>query len=77
MGAANSVENKPESYARIGDDGASVEKDNLPSALVICGPSGVGKGTLIKQLTSQSRQYGFSCSHTTRQPRQGEIVGHW
>ena len=46
-----------------------------PSALVVCGPSGVGKGTLIKKLMDGSpRLFGFSCSHTTRAPRQGEEV---
>ncbi len=46
-----------------------------PSALVMCGPSGVGKGTLIKKLMDNSpRLFGFSCSHTTRAPRQGEEV---
>ena len=45
-----------------------------PSALVICGPSGVGKGTLIKKLMDGSPLFGFSCSHTTRKPREGEEV---
>ncbi len=45
-----------------------------PSALVICGPSGVGKGTLIKKLMDGSPLFGFSCSHTTRAPREGEKV---
>lgn len=50
----------------------------LPSALVIVGPSGVGKGTLIDKLKEGSDLFGFSCSHTTRQPRQGEQVRrHW
>ncbi len=50
------------------------EQDGLPSALVIVGPSGVGKGTLIHKLMSGSDSYGFSCSHTTRKPREGEKV---
>ena len=50
--------------------------------LVVCGPSGVGKGTLIDLLMKrfppiESRdQIGFSVSHTTRQPREGEVDGH-
>lgn len=71
MGAANSVEGRPEGYENVNDGGSG---QVLPSALVICGPSGVGKGTLINQLVAQSRSYGFSCSHTTRQPRHGEKV---
>lgn len=49
----------------------------LPSALVIVGPSGVGKGTLIEKLKDRNDQYGFSCSHTTRKPREGERVRYF
>ena len=45
-----------------------------PSALVVVGPSGVGKGTLIKLLMDGDSRFGFSTSHTTRQPRPGEKV---
>jgi len=48
------------------------EEEHQPSALVIVGPSGVGKGTLINKLMAGNDRYGFSCSHTTRAPRQGE-----
>lgn len=41
--------------------------------IVICGPSGVGKGTLVNHLLDQhSSHFGTSISHTTRAPRQGE-----
>lgn len=44
-----------------------------PSALVIAGPSGVGKGTLIEMLKQEYPDaFGFSVSHTTRQPRGAE-----
>lgn len=45
--------------------------------LVVCGPSGVGKGTVIECLRNRfpSDVFGFSVSHTTRQPRPGEIHG--
>ena len=44
--------------------------------VVFCGPSGVGKGTLIELLMKQfPNHFGFSVSHTTRQPRQGEQDG--
>lgn len=46
----------------------------MPCALVVVGPSGVGKGTLIKRIMEGSDQFGFSISHTTRQPRPGEQV---
>lgn len=45
--------------------------------VVFCGPSGVGKGTLIEMLMKRfpQDQFGFSVSHTTRDPREGEIDG--
>lgn len=49
----------------------------LPKPIVICGPSGVGKGTLIEMLFKRfpNDQFGFSVSHTTRKPREGEVDG--
>ena len=45
-------------------------------ACVITGPSGVGKSTLIKKLVAEfPGQFGFSVSHTTRDPRPGEQHG--
>ncbi|CAM9617499.1 unnamed protein product, partial [Discosporangium mesarthrocarpum] len=44
--------------------------------LVVCGPSGAGKGTLIDKLMGEyPGQFGFSVSHTTRKPRPGEVHG--
>jgi Guanylate kinase len=45
--------------------------------VVFAGPSGVGKGTLIEMLMKRfpNDQFGFSVSHTTRQPRDGEKDG--
>ena len=45
-----------------------------PSALVVCGPSGVGKGTLIELLLEDCEGFAFSVSHTTREPRSNEEV---
>jgi len=43
--------------------------------LVICGPSGVGKSTIVNQLLQEFPSvFGFSVSHTTRKPREGERV---
>ncbi|KAI8579999.1 hypothetical protein K450DRAFT_238861 [Umbelopsis ramanniana AG] len=43
---------------------------------VLSGPSGSGKSTLLKKLFSEYPDtFGFSVSHTTRQPRQGEENG--
>lgn len=50
---------------------------DLPKPVVFCGPSGVGKGTLIEMLMKRfpNDQFGFSVSHTTRKPREGEVDG--
>lgn len=42
----------------------------------MCGPSGVGKGTLIEGLRKMHpSSFGFGVSHTTRGPRPGEEDG--
>lgn len=45
--------------------------------LVICGPSGVGKGTVVARIMQNEfpGHFGFACSHTTRAPREGERHG--
>ncbi|WFD34604.1 guanylate kinase [Malassezia cuniculi] len=44
--------------------------------VVLCGPSGVGKSTLIKRLFEEfPNAFGFSVSHTTRTIRPGEVDG--
>lgn len=45
-------------------------------ALVLCGPSGVGKTTLLQRLFREfPNAFGYSVSHTTRTPRGGEVDG--
>ncbi|KAK4703125.1 guanylate kinase, partial [Phenoliferia sp. Uapishka_3] len=44
--------------------------------IVLCGPSGTGKSTLLKKLFNDyPDKFGFSISHTTRAPRPGEENG--
>ncbi|MGN0793215.1 MAG: guanylate kinase [Aristaeellaceae bacterium] len=43
--------------------------------LVISGPSGTGKGTIIEELMKADRSLVFSVSATTRAPREGEVDG--
>jgi guanylate kinase len=46
-----------------------------PKVFVITGPSGVGKGTLIKKLLERVPDLALSVSATTRAPREGEVDG--
>lgn len=51
-------------------------KESQESPLIVCGPSGVGKGTLMKKLFAEfNGKLSVSVSHTTRQPRDGEVDG--
>ncbi|KAJ2377016.1 guanylate kinase [Coemansia sp. RSA 2611] len=44
--------------------------------IVVFGPSGTGKSTLLKRLFAEyPADFGFSVSNTTRQPRAGEANG--
>ncbi|HEX2708732.1 MAG TPA: guanylate kinase [Solirubrobacterales bacterium] len=47
----------------------------MAKVFVITGPSGVGKGTLIKELLQRVPDLELSVSATTRQPREGEVDG--
>ena len=42
---------------------------------IICGPSGVGKGTVVARLLASDPKLYFSVSATTRPPRSGEVDG--
>uniref|UniRef100_A0A4W3HT37 Guanylate kinase n=1 Tax=Callorhinchus milii TaxID=7868 RepID=A0A4W3HT37_CALMI len=47
-----------------------------PRPVVLSGPSGAGKSTLLKRLLQEFEgMFGFSVSHTTRNPRPGEEDG--
>ena len=43
--------------------------------MVVSGPSGVGKGTLVKKLVKKRSDVVESVSCTTRAPREGEVHG--
>ena len=49
--------------------------EQLGKLIVIAGPSGVGKGTLVNMLLSRHDRLKLSISATTRQPRPGEKDG--
>ena len=47
-----------------------------PKPLVLCGPSGAGKTSIMRKLTDEfQNSFGFSVSHTTRNSRKGESDG--
>ena len=43
--------------------------------IVLCGPAGVGKGTVLGRVREQHPAVWLSVSATTRQPRPGEVDG--
>ena len=48
---------------------------NLKKLIVLTGPSGVGKGTVVKEILDKDKNICLSVSATTRSPRKGEKEG--
>ena len=48
---------------------------NFKNLIILTGPSGVGKGTIIKEILNQDKKIWLSVSATTRSPRKGERDG--
>ena len=48
---------------------------SLGNLTVLTGPSGVGKGTIVRKILDRYNDVWLSISATTRQPRSGEIEG--
>ncbi len=49
--------------------------DNKNMLIVVSGPAGSGKGTVLKEVMEISDDFAYSVSATTRQPRPGEQNG--
>ena len=65
------------SYAVNFSDNNSSHSTRLIDLLVMVGPSGSGKSSLINKLMADTeyKRYGYSISHTTRDQRPNEING--
>ena len=48
---------------------------NQKKLIILTGPSGVGKGTVVKEILGKDKNIWFSISATTREPREGEREG--
>ncbi|MBO8233374.1 guanylate kinase [Prochlorococcus marinus XMU1419] len=48
---------------------------NLKKLFILTGPSGVGKGTVVKEILGKDKNIWLSISATTREPREGEKEG--
>ena len=42
---------------------------NQKKLIILTGPSGVGKGTIVKEILSKEKKIWLSISATTREPR--------
>ena len=50
-----------------------MEVGPMPTVLVVTGPSGAGKGTLIRELVERVPEIEVTVSATTRERRRGEL----
>lgn len=67
------VRSKEEREAMAAANAAQAAGRPPSKLIVLCGPSGVGKSTLIARLLAEApERFGFSISCTTRPPRAGE-----
>ena len=48
---------------------------NQKKLIILTGPSGVGKGTVVKEILGKDKNIWLSISATTRKPREGEKEG--
>ena len=48
---------------------------NQKKLIILTGPSGVGKGTVVRKILGKEKSFWLSISATTREPRKGEKDG--
>jgi len=82
IGASQLVRSRPSSHLEVlaepFSSSSPSSSDMVLDPLVVCGPSGVGKGTMIQKFMEEwngKDQFQFTVSHTTRSPRPGEVNG--
>ena len=46
---------------------------NQKKLIILTGPSGVGKGTVVKEILGKEKNFWLSISATTREPRDGAV----
>jgi predicted GTPase len=74
--ATSSSEKEISNFGTLFAAGATNKMSAAKNVIVCCGPSGVGKSSLIKKLMAEfPKEFGFSVSHTTRGARPGEVCG--
>ena len=75
MHTYNMLKNQVKPYSPILSDLLEKKKHRQGKLIVISGPSGVGKGTLVKQVVKESDGVVLSVSVTTRPTRPNEQEG--
>lgn len=76
VSAAEMAGGPPATLSSLNSRVTALEQQQKSRPVVVCGPSGVGKGTLLRRLIKDyPDDFGYSVSHTTRAPRAGEVNG--
>lgn len=63
------------SRSRTSPEGGAASAADACLLIVMAGPSGTGKSTILERVFAEDARLSFSVSHTTRPPRPGEVDG--